>query len=181
MATAKMRKLENSNESNENNAQEGVTMAADEIQSTANEAMRSTVDKAAEISREFPLFDAARMMGWPVEIWLRAQSGMLKAVQPVATGWIERRRDAATAALDAIEKLSHCNDLQEAAAIQRDWFEGTMRRFDTDLHAMADQAVALSQEAMSATRYAAQTSSEVVGRTMQATTTRTEHTIEQAA
>jgi hypothetical protein len=172
MATTRTRKLENSNETNENNPQEGTMRREDD---------QSLVSKANEINREFPLFEAARMMGWPIEIWLRAQSGMLKAVQPVATGWIERRRDAATAALDAIEKLTHCNDLQEAAAIHRDWLEGTMRRLDTDMHALADHAVALSQEAMSTTRYAAQTSSDVVGRVMQTTATRGEQVIEQAA
>lgn len=108
-----------------------------------------------------------RMIGWPVEVWLRAHSGMLKAVEPAATGWIERRREAVNAALDTFEKLSHCNDLQEAASIQRDWFESTMKRFDTDLHAFADHAMALTHECMSATRDAAQTSQEVAGIAMQ--------------
>jgi hypothetical protein len=140
--------------------------------------LESTIEPRAEAEkengsgREFLLMDPSltRMMGWPVEMWLRAQTGMLKAAEPLASGWIERRREAADAALDCFEKLTHCNDLKEAATIQRDWFEGAMRRLDTDLHAIADQALALSQEAMSATRYAAQTSSEVVGMAMQTAT-----------
>ncbi len=104
-----------------------------------------------------------RMIGWPVEAWLRCQANMLKAAEPAAAGWIERRRDGANAVLNTFEKLAKCNDLQEAVSIHRDWFEGTMRRLDSDLHAIADQAVALSQEAMAATRYAAQTSTEIVG------------------
>lgn len=113
---------------------------------------------------QFPFFDdsVARMMSWPVEAWLRCQAGMLKAAEPAATGWIERRRAAATAALDALERLAACRDLQEAASIQRGWLEESMKRFDSDLHALADQALALSQEAMSATQYAAQTSTDVV-------------------
>jgi len=125
-----------------------------------------------------------RMIGWPVEAWLRCQAGMLKATEPAATGWFERRREGANAVLSTFEKLAKCNDLQEAVSIQRDWFEGTMRRLDSDLHAIADQAVALSQEAMAVTRYAAQTSSEIVGL---ATTTATQaasrqsEVVEQAA
>jgi Phasin protein len=124
-----------------------------------------------------------RMMGLPVEMWLRAQTSLLKAVEPVATGWIERRREAATAAFDALEKLSRCNDLQELCSVQRDWFEATIRRLDTDMHALADQAVVLSQEAMSATRYAAQTSSEMTGLAMQTAkqaATRTQEAVQQA-
>jgi hypothetical protein len=153
MATTKSRKLETSNDMGENTQEEN-NASASKIETQPN---------------QFLFFDSsiARMMGWPVEVWLRTQTNMLKAVQPVATGWIERRREAATAALDTFEKLAQCNDLQEAAAIQRDWFEGQMRRLDTDLHALADHAVAISQEAMSATRFAAHTSSEMAGRAMQ--------------
>lgn len=122
----------------------------------------------------------SRVMGWPIEVWLRCQAGMLKAAEPVATGWIERRREAASAAFEAFEKLAGCSDLQEAAAVHRDWLEGAMQRLDTDLHALADHAVALSHEAVSATRYAAQTSTEVVGLAMQ-TPARQEEAVEQAA
>lgn len=134
------------------------------------------------MARDLPLFDASvtRMMGWPIEVWLRCQAGMLKVAQPAASGWIARRRDAATATLDTLEKLASCNDLQEAAALQRAWFEGSMKRLDSDLHAFADHAVALSQEAMSATRYAAQTTSEAVGR-MPAFTPHADEPVGQAA
>ena len=128
------------------------------------------------------LVDASitRMIGWPVEAWLRCQEGVLKATEPAAMGWIERRREGANAAFSTFEKLAKCSDLQEVVSIQRDWFEGTMRRFDSDLHALADQAVALSHEAMAATRYAAQTSSDMVNLTAQ-TTARNEEAIEEAA
>jgi hypothetical protein len=121
-----------------------------------------------------------RMIGWPVEAWLRCQEGVLKAVEPAATGWIERRREGAYAVFSTFEKLAKCSDLQEAASIQRDWLEGTMRRLDSDLHAFADHAVALSQEAMAATRYAAQTSTEIVTLTTQ-TAGRSDDVVEQAA
>lgn len=133
-------------------------------------------------TREFSFLDGsfARAMGWPVEAWLRCHAGILKAVEPAATGWIERRREAATSALDAFEKLATCSDLQEVATILRDWLDGTIQRLDSDLHALADHAVALSHEAMAATRYAAQTSTEVVGLVVHSAA-REEEPIEQAA
>jgi hypothetical protein len=123
----------------------------------------------AEAVMRFPLFDSsmARMMSWPVEAWLRCQAGILRASEPVASGWMERRRAAATAALDTLERLAGCSDLKEVASIQRNWFDDSMKRLDSDLHALADQALAVSQEAMSATRYAAQTSAEVVALAIQ--------------
>jgi hypothetical protein len=109
----------------------------------------------------------ARMMGWPVEVWLRCQAGLLKAAQPAASDWIERRRDAATSTLQTLEKLSCCSDLNQVAAVQRNWFEDMVRRFDSELQAIADQALAVSREALSATRYAAETSSEVASYAIQ--------------
>ena len=104
-----------------------------------------------------------RLMAWPVETFLRCQASLLKAAEPATNGWIERRREAAHAAFDAFERLSKCNDLQQAASIHREWVEGAMRRFDSDLHALADHAVAVSHEAMAATRIAAQNSSDMAG------------------
>jgi len=131
---------------------------------------------------EPPAFDNSitRMIGWPVDAWLRCQAGVLKAAEPAATGWIERRREGANAVFSTFEKLAKCSDLQEVVSIQRDWLEGTMRRLDSDLHALADQAVALSQEAMAATRYVAQTSTEIVNLTAQAAA-RGDEAVEQAA
>lgn len=103
-----------------------------------------------------------RVVTWPIEAWLRCQAGILKAAQPVTAGWIERRREGATAALETFERLVLCKDWEEAASIQRNWIEESMKRLDSDLHAFSDQALAIAQEAMSATRYAAQSSSDVV-------------------
>jgi hypothetical protein len=127
------------------------------------------VESAMEVVSQLPFFDGsmARMMSWPVEAWLRAQAGMLKASAPVTTGWLERRREAATATLETIERLANCHDLKEAAAIQRGWFEASMKRLDSDLDAFTGQALAVSREAMSATRYAAQSSADVVALAIQ--------------
>jgi hypothetical protein len=145
--------------------------------------MDDRVESAAEAVSRLPFFDGsvARMLGWPVEAWLRAQAGILQASQPLATGWFERRQAAAAATLDTIERLANCNDLKEAASIQRSWVEDSMKRFDSDLHAFADQALAVSREAMSATRYAAQTSADVVALAIQPVQRAGEHPAVDAA
>lgn len=137
----------------------------------AESAAAKTEAQTNETINVLPFFEGniARIMGWPVEMLLRYHSGMLKAAEPMASGWIERRREAATSMLETIEKLAHCNDFQEAASIQREWFEGTIRRLDTDWHALADHAVSCSQEAMEATRQVAQTSSEAASAAMRNT------------
>lgn len=131
--------------------------------------MEDRVESAVEAASRLPFFDAsiARMLSWPLEAWLRAQAGILQASEPVAAGWLERRRAAATATLDTLERLANCNDFKEAASIQRGWFEDSMKRLDSDMHALADQAFAVSREAMSATRYAAQTSADVAALAIQ--------------
>jgi len=123
----------------------------------------------------------AEMIGWPIDAWLRCQAAALDAAQAVAAGWIERRREAATAALDTFARLSQCSDLQEAAAIHREWIEGTMKRLDADLHAIADHAIAVTNEAVSATRFAAQTSSEAMSHAVSPVLHPHEEAIEQAA
>jgi hypothetical protein len=127
------------------------------------------VETTTEAASQLPFFDSsvARMLSWPVEAWLRAQAGILKASEPVARGWLERQRAATTATLETLERLANCRDLKEAAAIQRGWFEESMKRLDSDLDAFTDQALAVSREAMSATRYAAQTSADVVALAIQ--------------
>lgn len=121
------------------------------------------------------------MIGWPMEAWLRCQAAMIDAAQPVAAGWIERRREGATAALDAFARLASCGDLQEAASIQREWLEGTMKRLDADLHAIADHTAAVSQEALSATRFAAQSTTEAASRAIAPAFRPHEEAIDQAA
>jgi phasin protein len=127
------------------------------------------VESTMEAASQQPFFDGsvARMMSWPFEAWLRAQAEILKASGPVAAGWLERRRAAAASTLDTIERLAHCSDLKEAAAIQRGWLEESMKRLDSDFNAFADQALAISRETMSATRSAAQSSADVVALAIQ--------------
>ena len=109
----------------------------------------------------------ARIVSGPFEAWLRCQAGILRAAQPATAGWIERRRAGATAMLDAIERLALCKDWEEAAAIHRRWIEDSMKRFDIELHAFSDHALAIAEETMSATRDAAHSSADVVALAIQ--------------
>lgn len=99
-----------------------------------------------------------QMMARPFEIWLRWQADMVKAAEPVTAGWLERRREAAAAALEAVEQLASCSptDLGRAAAIQREWLDGAMKRWNLDMEALTAHAAALAQEAG---RYATRSSS----------------------
>jgi len=103
-----------------------------------------------------------QMMTRPLEICLRWQADLLKAAEPLTADWLERRREGTNAALDALERLARCTDLAEAASIQRDWFDGATKRLNSDIGALTAQAVALSEEAVVATRNAAQSSAEAV-------------------
>ena len=49
-----------------------------------------------------------------------------------------------------------CTDLGEAASIQRDWVDGTIKRLNSDIAALTEQTMVLSQEAVAVTRYAIQ-------------------------
>src|SRR5215469_425211 len=97
----------------------------------------------------------------PVQACLRWQAEMLKATEPVATGWFQRQLDATYFALEKIEKLAHCSDLNEAVEIQREWFEAAGKRLTIELEKLTEQATSLSREAVSATKDAMQPVSEV--------------------
>ena len=110
---------------------------------------------------DFAHFEGVTQM-WtrPVQACLRWQAEMLKAAEPLATGWFERQLDATYFALEKIEKLAHCGDLGEAIEIQREWFEAAGKRLTTELEKLSEQATSLSREAVSATRDAMQPMSE---------------------
>jgi hypothetical protein len=133
---------------------------------TKSSAATSRVERITE-SAATPLVDILRfdgsitqMMARPFEIWLRWQQDLLKAAEPVTIGWLERRRESASASLEALEKLVRCSDLGEAASIQRDWVDGAIKRLNSDIAVLTEQTVALSQEAVAVTRLATQPSAE---------------------
>lgn len=140
------------------------------------------IENAEPSAGEFlrPDFAMLQLVARPFEFWLRCQHDVLTAVEPAAKGWLERRREGAEAMLEAIEKLASCGDLSDVASVQRQWLEGAMKRLESDFRALGEQAVVFSQEAVSATRYAAQSSTEAVSLALHKTAQKAE-AIEQAA
>ena len=113
---------------------------------------------------EFPRFDGSMMHIWmrPMVACLRWQVDMVNATEPVAMDWFARQRVASRTALAMVEKLALCRDLSEAISIQREWFEGAVKRMIVNVETLAEQAASLSREAVAATRDAAQSFSEVL-------------------
>jgi Phasin protein len=112
------------------------------------------------------LTDLSRIEGvtqiWtrPLEACLRWQAEMLKAAEPMAMGWFERQLEATHMTLDTVERLSRCSDLGEAANIQREWIDGTVKRLTAELAKFTEQATSLSREAVSASREAMHSAAE---------------------
>jgi hypothetical protein len=117
---------------------------------------RETASSAGEPIPSPSGFDesVAALIGWSLDAWLSCQANILHAIVPATALWIERRRDGATATIDAFERLAACAGLEEAAAIHREWIAGSARRLDEDWRALADHAVCLSQELVAITRRA---------------------------
>lgn len=134
--------------------------ATTKVERTADAANTQLVDYGSIATQLVGYGTIAQMMARPFEIWLRWQADMLKAAEPVTTGWLERRREGTEAALEAIEKLAACRDLSEAASIHSDWLDGAMKRLNSDIEVLTEQAMAMSREAFTASRNATQTSSE---------------------
>jgi len=142
----------------------------------------SKAEHIAEAADEFfaPTMPMMQLMTRPFEFWLRCQHDVLTAVEPVAMGWLERRREAAQALLETIEKMASCGNLGEVASVQREWLDGAMKRLESDIQALGEHAKVISQEAVSVTRYAAQTSTEAVSLALHRTAMK-EQAAEQAA
>jgi hypothetical protein len=96
----------------------------------------------------------ARLFVWPFEMMLRLQANMAGAIRESTENWMERRQKAAGDALEALERLIHCNDIGEAVAIQQEWLEGTIQRASDDIDAFANQGAAISREAASSAQEA---------------------------
>ena len=77
----------------------------------------------------FPFFkgfngQAMRLATWPIDFWLQWQADMLKAAAPATADWIARRCEGTEAALRALERLTACQDVEDASKIQGEWIEG---------------------------------------------------------
>lgn len=81
-----------------------------------------------------------RMVGWPIEAWLRWQAEVLDAVAPVASEWLARRREGTASALRAIERLRNCADVADCAKIQSDWAQEASKRLVADFRSLTNSA-----------------------------------------
>jgi hypothetical protein len=106
--------------------------ATTKVERTADAANTQLVDYGSIATQLVGYGTIAQMMARPFEIWLRWQADMLKAAEPVTTGWLERRRESTEAALEAIEKLAGCRDFSEVASIQSNWLDGAMKRLNSN-------------------------------------------------
>jgi predicted nucleic acid-binding Zn-ribbon protein len=102
-----------------------------------------------------------RLLARPLEQLLQMQSEMLKATEPALTSWMRRQREGLDAAMKALERLTECKDMNEAATIQREWADQQMKRWSTEVQAVTEQAMALSQSGLTAARQAAEITTEL--------------------
>jgi hypothetical protein len=73
----------------------------------------------------------------------QAQIKTLDAMQVLATGWFDRRREGAEAARVAVEAVCACSDPVEAVRAYQNWATGSMERIAADVLALQSQALAL--------------------------------------
>jgi len=97
----------------------------------------------------FPMSDprALRILTRPFEQLLQIQAEFLKATEPALTSWLKRQSESVDSTLKALEQMSSARDINEAAAIQRDWAEEQMKRWTSEVQTATEQAMSLSQNA----------------------------------
>lgn len=97
---------------------------------------------------------------WPMEFWLRYQSDMLKALEPLAGHWLQRRREGLEAAVNAVERIAAAPNLADGIAAQHAWIDGAMQRLGADLKEMSGPAMLWSERAVAAVREVSHVSAE---------------------
>lgn len=81
---------------------------------------------------------------WPMELWLRWQSEVLKSTLPVAASWFERRCNGTDATLDALKRIGGCQDLRSVLDVQSEWVEAERQRLEADLEAVMSTTAILA-------------------------------------
>src|SRR5260370_7268797 len=75
----------------------------------------------------------------PLDILLRFQGDLLKAMESEAMRWFARRQEDVQAGLHALERLSTSTDVETLVDVQRDWLRGAVERLQADLAALASR------------------------------------------
>lgn len=108
----------------------------------------------------------AHLFFWPLEMMLRFQANVVNTLHETTAAWAQRRQEAAENAIETFDRLVHSGGIGEVITIQQQWFEGSIRRFDEDLNAIAIQSANMSPANMS--YKAAADASEAVSRSVDA-------------
>ncbi|MGB8274066.1 MAG: hypothetical protein WCF16_02220 [Alphaproteobacteria bacterium] len=86
---------------------------------------------------------------------LRAQAEILNGIEAMMSDWVKRRRQGNDAAIQAVEKMCACKDVNDMLVAYCDWLGGSVRRLSEDTAALSEKCVSLAGQAMSAGQLAA--------------------------
>lgn len=89
-----------------------------------------------------------------MEMLLQAQCTMLERMEPVMTGWLQRRREGASAAVVACHRMAEAPDPKAAIDVLQDWMSSQSARLNADLNAWRDAASDISGSTFQALRTA---------------------------
>jgi hypothetical protein len=116
-----------------------------------HERQRASAHEVDRVGREV---EAAAETIWPLEQWLLFELDLMKANEPGVIGWIDRRCEAALAALQVASELAACRDLSAALAVQSSWLDHAASRLERDACAVMACADAVARCARGAAQRA---------------------------
>jgi hypothetical protein len=79
------------------------------------------------------------------EAWLNARANLIANVGSLTDDWLRRRREAFGATLDTMRRIGECNDLGDAARLQRDWLADSAARAVSELAALGTGVITLAR------------------------------------
>jgi hypothetical protein len=82
-----------------------------------------------------------------LEAWFEAQTELLASIDTLSHDWLRRRREGLDAAREAVARLSRCRDPAEMFRAQQDWFEGVLRRAQSDITAVNNGIASMTRAA----------------------------------
>jgi hypothetical protein len=84
------------------------------------------------------------------ESLLRAETRMLQNLEDMARGWLDRRRQASEATLDAVTRMCACKEPSEIGAIYNDWLTKSFDRWAADSRALGEYSMHAVQDMIAA-------------------------------
>jgi hypothetical protein len=99
-----------------------------------------------------------------IDSWLKAQAEVLNGLETISDEWLKRRREGNEAAIEAVEKMCGCKDVNDMLVVYFDWLGGSVRRLTEDASAMTERCVSLAARAASAGQAAAAEAAKTSGK-----------------